>query len=264
MTNISKRINKKLTQAKFRGASEHLKKGVSKHSTLITFIVTTVGVVATIYFASKEVPKAKDEIKDILVKEGLSKKEKRSKVVKVTAKTCWKTAAVAISTILVVTSTSAITASSTAATVASLTNVANLAEGKVKDYEKAVNDIPDEEIKKNVQQSVKRDEEARTNVYLWRDRMTGIRFKATCQQILNASELTDSRITTGKRQSLYDFYVTLGNQGAEFQNSDDPWPDVLSGLYYDDPMNVRPDCAILDDDGETEWYIEYREPKSDF
>ena len=264
MTNISKRINKKLTQTKFRGANERLKKGISKHSTLITFIFTTIGVAATIYFAAKEVPKAKEEINDILAKNDLTKKEKRSKIVKTTAKTCWKTAAVAVSTILVVTSTSAITASSTAATVASLTNVANLAEGKVKDYEKAVDDIPDEEIKKNVKQSVERNEETRTNVYLWRDRMTGIRFKATCQQIQNAGELTDSRIMIGTRQSLLDFYITLSAQGAEFQNSDDPWPDIISGLYYDDPMNVRLDCCILDDDGETEMYIEYREPKSDF
>ena len=264
---IMEKLNKRLTQTNIKNSGKRIAKGISKHSTLITFALVTAGVAAIIHFASKEVPKAKEEVKDILADDTLTSKQKRSKTVKAVAKNCWKTTVIAISTILFVTSTSAITASNTAATVASLTNAANLAEGKVKDYEKAVDGIPDKKTKEAIKNTVAKQEGVKEfmndrTVYLWRDRMTGIRFKATYQQIMNAGELIDARVGM-ERQTLWNFYMTLSSQGAIFEN-DDPWPNMLSGLYFEDPMNLRPDCCIMDDEGETEWFIEYRDPKSDF
>lgn len=259
--NVTEQIGKHVKIFDIKGTGERLMKGVSKHSTLITFGVVTAGVIALIHFASRDIPKAKESIKDIQNDNSLSKKEKKSKITKTVVKNCWKTTVIAIGTILLVTGTSAINAVNTATTITSLTNALNLAEGKVNSYEKAINDIPDKEIRNTVKQTVRHQESTKkdVNIYKWRDRYLGTIIEATCQQIINAEIITNARIESRGRQYVRDFYDALELQGAIFEY--DRFPSVSSYLGWDDPINVCMDCQIIDDDGETEWFFDYREPK---
>ena len=141
----------------FTNAKENTMKGIASKSTLITFILASAGVIATAYLASKEIPKAKAEVKEILAKEDLTKAQKATESVKVVAKNTWKTAVVALGTILLVKGTASITTANTAATVAGLTSAVTLAEQKLKDTNEAIEELPQkakEEVKRNIGQKV--------------------------------------------------------------------------------------------------------------
>jgi hypothetical protein len=259
--NMAKQLNKHTRFFDFKKRGERLTKGISKHSTLITFGVVTAGILALIRFASRDIPKAKEKVEEIRSNETMSKKQKKSEITKTVVKGYWKTAVVAIGTILLVTGTNAITAANTATTVASLTNAVNLAEGKTKTYEKAINDIPDKNIRDSVKESIHRSEELTkdTNVYWWRDRCLGTKIYATCQQIINAEMIIDARIEARGRQYVRDFYEALEYQGAIFES--DTYPSMASSIGWNGPINVCMDCQILDDNGNTEYFFDYGEPK---
>lgn len=261
----------------FRKAKENTMKGIGKHSTLISFVIAAVGVGASIYFASKEVPKAKAEVKEILAKEDLTKQQKVVESAKAVGKNCWKTTVIALGTVLLVTGTSAITAANTAATVAGLTNTINIAEQKLKDYKDAVEEIPNKKVKEEVQQSVtqkainratqgltERDyipDEACPDKYLWVDRYTGVRFKATYQMVCAAEEIIDNRITLDSYQTIFDFYEKLLSLGAEFL--DESYPQLCEDHAWTHGMDIVKDVT-LNDDGYTIHYICYNEPTMDF
>lgn len=260
----------------FKEAKANTLKGIGNHSTLITFIAAVIGVGATVYLASKEIPKAQAEVKEILAKDDLDKKQKVVESAKAVGKTCWKTAVVAIGTVLLVTGTSAISAANTAATVAGLTNTIQLKENQLKDCKQAIEEIPNKKTKEEVQQNIAQkainratanctpEDYARNpqnpNVYLWVDLYTGAKFKATCQQIDSAEQLVDARITMDSYQTIFDFYEIMCSMGVEFL---DDYPQLAEDHAWTRCISIEKD-AKLNDEGETIHYICYNEPSMDF
>jgi hypothetical protein len=260
----------------FRKAKENTMKGIGKHSTLISFVIAAVGVGASIYFASKEVPKAKAEVKEILAKEDLTKQQKVVESAKAVGKNCWKTTVIALGTVLLVTGTSAITAANTAATVAGLTNTINIAEQKLKDYKESVDEIPNKKVKEEVQQSVTqkainratanlKEEDYVTedcpDMYLWVDKWTGVKFKATYQMLGNAEKIIDNMVRLENYQTLFDFYEELVEQGAIFL--DEAYPQMCDDHAFTHCINLTRDVC-LNHEGKTVHYITYSEPTTDF
>lgn len=265
----------------FKNAKENVKentmKGIGNHSTLITFIFATIGVAATAFLASKEIPKAKAEVKAVLEREDLTKTQKATETVKVVAKSTWKTGAVAIATILLVTGTAKIAAVNTAATVASVTNIANMYEQKYMDAKQAIEDIPDKKIKANVNNAInqKAVNKATADVsddilalndycpdkYVWVDTWTGAKFKATFQQMETAAELINLRISAESYQTIFDFYEELIRQGAEFIG--EAYPQLCSDFAWTHSIGL--DKSVYHNDkGYTIHTIEYNEPTMDF
>lgn len=260
----------------FKNTKTKTMKGIGNHSTLITFVLTAIGVGATIYFASKEVPKAEQEVKEILAKEDLTKQQKIVETGKCVAKNCWKTTVIALGTVLLVTGTSAITAANTAATVAGLTNTINIAEQKLKDYKEAVDEIPNKKVREEVQQNVTQKAISRAtanlkeedyvtegcpDMYLWVDRYTGVKFKATYQMLGNAEKIIDGIIRNDNYQTIFDFYEELVEQGAIFL--DEAYPQMCDDHAFTHCINLTRDVC-LNKDGKTVHYICYTEPTTDF
>lgn len=262
---------------KFKKAKEMATKGIGKHSTIITFVCAAFGVGASIYFASKEIPKAKKEVTEILEREDLSKNEKAVEVVKATAKSTWKTAVVALGTILLVTGTSAITTANTAATVAGLTNTVNLLEQKYKDATETINEIPDKKVKEQVQREIgqKAINRATNNIsddyfapdercpfmYVWTDAWTGVTFKATMDMVENAAKITEARFGTESYQTINDFYNELIDQGAIFM--DKRMPRLIDEFAWQFSMDFDKD-VYTNDNGWTIHTIHYATPSRDF
>lgn len=245
------------------------RKGVGKHSVLITFICATAGVGLTVYLAQREIPKAKAEIRDVLKKKQ-PKKQRNKAVIKAVAKNCWRTTVIAIATILLVTGTSAIANVNAATTIAGLTGAAQMAEIKAKSYEKAINDIPDDKTREEVKQAAAKNlNEERSGKceekYRWIDKFTGVRFWATFKQVEAAGEITDLKIDRDDRMMLRDFYVELMDMGAIFEEDD--WPDFCNeyGWYKHSKgeMKLKLD-TYFDDDGYLVHYIEYDEPEAPY
>lgn len=263
----------------FKEAKENMMKGIGNHSTLITFIGAAIGVGATIWFASKEIPKAKKEVKEILAKEDLTAKQKTVEATKTVVKNCWKTAVIAVGTVLLVTGTSAITAANTATTVAGLTSAIQLTEQKLKDTNEAINNIPDKKVKEEVKNSVaqKTVNRATTNLkeedyatdemcpdkYIWIDTWTGAKFKATFQMVDTAAELINLRIGLESYQTLFDFYEELVRQGAKFIGEDEAYPQMVCDFAWTHSIGLDKN-VFHNDKGYTIHTIEYTEPTMDF
>lgn len=260
----------------FTKAKENTMKGIGKHSTLISFVIAAVGVGATIYFASKEIPKAEQEVKEILAKEDLTKKQKVVETAKCVAKNCWKTTVIALSTILLVTGTSAITAANTAATVAGLTNTIQLTEQKLKDYKEAVDEIPNKKVREEVQNNVIQKNLDRVtstmspedfekdpqnpDVYLWVDTYTGAKFWASYQILDTVSEIVDNRIRLDNYQTIFDFYEILVRYGVKF--IDEAYPQMCEDHAWTHSMGLDPD--VKRSNNHDIHYITYNEPTMDF
>lgn len=261
----------------FKNAKENTMKGIGKHSTLITFALTAVGMAATIYFAAKEVPKAQQEVKAILAKEDLTKKQKVVESAKTVVKTTWKTFVIALGTVLLVTGTNAISMANSAATVAGMTNTIGMLETKVKDYQESIDESTNkkakEEIKNNVnQKAVNRATCKLTaedylvdgncpDMYIWVDTWTGVKFKATFQMIDNATEFINLRMGIDGYQTVFDFYEELHEQGAIFL--EESYPQLCSDHAWTHSMSLDKD-VYLNDKGYTVHTISYSEPSMDF
>lgn len=261
----------------FTKAKENTMKGIGKHSTLISFVITAIGVGATVYFASKEVPKAQKEVKEIFAKEDLTKQQKVVESAKCVAKNCWKTTVIALGTVLLVTGTNAITAANTAATVAGLSNTIGMLEQKLKDTNDAINEIPNKKVKEEVknaigQKAVNRATEDVTpevfvrdemcpDKYIWVDEWNGCKFKATFQQVQTAAKITELKIETGDYQTIFDFYEELVAQGAEFL--DESYPQMVSDFAWTRTMGFE-DNVRHTDKGYTVHSIIYTEPTMNF
>jgi stage V sporulation protein SpoVS len=216
----------------FKNAKENAMNKVGNHSTLITFIFATIGVAATAYLASKEIPKAKAEVKEILAKEDLTKTQKATETVKVVAKSTWKTGAVAIATILLVTGTAKIAAVNTAATVASVTNIANMYEQKYMDAKQAIDDIPDKKVREETQRAVTQkvinratneytEEDFKNlagsnpNMYPWVNDWDGMVIMATYNMVDTLEEIVDGKITQQGNITVGEVYELLERLGAK-------------------------------------------------
>lgn len=260
----------------FKNAKENAMNKVGNHSTLITFIFATIGVAATAYLASKEIPKAKAEVKEILAKEDLTKKQKATSTVKVVAKNTWKTGAVAIATILLVTGTAAITAANTATTVAGLTNIANIYEQKLKDTNAAIEELPEkakEEVKRNVSQKVVNrattgmkeaeflPDEACPDKYIWVSKFDGVKFKATFQMVESLEDIVDARITNRGYITIEGVYDILVSLGAEILT--DEYPEVDSMFGWNGGFELA-HSVTMNENGYTIHYIDFSEPTRDF
>lgn len=261
----------------FKEAKTQAMNGVGKHSTLITFVLATLGVGASIYLASKEIPKAKAEVKTILEKEDLTKAQKATESVKAVAKSTWKTAVVALGTILLVTGTSAITAANTAATVAGLTSALNLAETKLKDTTEAINDIPDKKVKEETQRAVAQKmvnratagmreseflpDESCPDKYIWVSKFDGVKFKATFQMVESLEDIVDARITNRGYITIEGVYDILASLGAEILT--DEYPDVDSMFGWNGGFELT-HSVTMNENGYTIHYIDFSEPTKDF
>jgi stage V sporulation protein SpoVS len=216
----------------FKNAKENAMNKVGNHSTLITFIFATIGVAATAYLASKEIPKAKAEVKEILAKEDLTKTQKAIETDKVVAKSTWKTGAVAIATILLVTGTAKIPAVNTAATVASVTNIANMYEQKYMDAKQAIDDIPDKKVREETQRAVTQkvinratneytEEDFKNlagsnpNMYPWVNDWDGMVIMATYNMVDTLEEIVDGKITQQGNITVGEVYELLERLGAK-------------------------------------------------
>lgn len=261
----------------FKEAKTNMMKGIGKHSTLISFVVAAVGVGATIWFASKEIPKAKTEVKEILAKEDLTTKQKTIEVAKTVAKNCWKTAAIACATVLLVTGTSAITAANTAATVAGLTNTIQFTEQKLKDYKDAVDEIPDKKVKEEVKNSVAQKAVNRATdslpdeyfapdercplMYNWVDDWTGVTFKATMDMVETAAEIIETRFGSESYQTVHEFYKELQKRGAIFDKK--YFPSLVRDFAWKYSMDFDKDVYV-NTNGWTIHTIHYATPSTDF
>lgn len=260
----------------FKQAKENTMNGIAKKSTLITFVLATIGVAATTYLASKEIPKAKAEVKTVLEREDLTKTQKATETVKVVAKNTWKTGAVAIATILLVTGTAAITAANTATTVAGLTNIANMYEQKLKDTNAAIEELPEkakEEVKRNVSQKVvnrattgmKESEflpdEACPDKYIWVSKFDGVKFKATFQMVESLEDIVDARITNRGYITIEGVYDILVSLGAEILT--DEYPEVDSMFGWNGGFELA-HSVTMNENGYTIHYIDFSEPTRDF
>ena len=251
---MTKMLNGKTTQI-----LNNIRKGVGSHSVLITFACVTLGVGATIYFAQKEIAKAKTEVKVVRSSKTLTKAQKNKETVKCVVKNTWKTAVVAIGTILLVTGTSAITAANTAATVAGLSSTIKLADKKLDDYDKV------DKIRRNVIDDKLYDGNNSDEKHWWIDRFTGSKFEATYKQIQAAAEITDLKIRIEGCRMIRDFYIELMDLGVIFDADD--FPDyTFNHGWYQHTINGKMGINIescIDSDGNTTWYIEYNEPSAD-
>lgn len=260
----------------FRKAKENTMKGIGKHSTLISFVIAAVGVGASIYFASKEIPKAKAEVKEILAKEDLTKQQKVVESAKAVGKNCWKTTVIALGTVLLVTGTSAITAANTAATVAGLTNTINIAEQKLKDYKEAVDEIPNKKVKEEVQQNVTKkainratanlneedyETEGCPDMYVWVDQFTGVKFKARYQIVDSLEDLIDATITNKGYATIKDIYTAIVKLGGVILVDD--YPEIVTSYGWNGGFEIYHDVS-MNDKGYTIHYITYSEPSREF
>ena len=270
----------------FREAKTQAMNGVGKHSTLITFVLATLGVGASIYLASKEIPKAKAEVKEILAKEDLTKAQKATESVKAVAKNTWKTAVAGIATILLVTGTAAVTTTNTAATVAGLTSALNLAETKLKDTKEAINEIPNQKVREETQRAVtqkminratagmaieEQSEENGINIgvsndkYIWVSKFDGVKIRATYKMIDSLEELVDAKITNRGSitvAGVYDILVGLGAEIIWDKDQDDYYAvDYMYG--YNGGFESR-HSVYINDDGRTIYSLEISEPSTEF
>lgn len=261
----------------FTKAKENTMKGIGKHSTLISFVIAAVGVGATVYFASKEIPKAEKEVKEILAKEDLTKKQKVVESAKCVAKSCWKTTVIALGTVLLVTGTSAITAANSAATVAGLTNTIGMLEQKLKDTNEAIEEIPNkkvkEEVKRNIaQRAVNRATDTVSDdyfapdercplMYPWVDDWTGVRFKATIDMVETSAELIEERLKGGDYQRIFEFFEELKKHGAIFE--DKSYPSLVKDFAWQYSMDFDKD-VYDNNNGWTIHTVHYAQPSTDF
>ena len=267
----------------FKNAKTETMKTVGKHSTLITFAIAALGVGASVYFASKEIPKAKKEVKEILEKEDLTKTQKTVEAVKVVAKNCWKTAVIGIGTILLVTGTSAITAANTAATVAGLTNTIQLAENKLKDYQDAVNDIPDKKVKEETQRAVTQKmvnratadmvdrntyyDESCPNMYVWVSKFDGVRLRATYQMVDSLERLVKAEIINRGYITVSNVYAILCTLGADviWRDGEEDYPDVDEMYGWNDVTDFELSHSVYQNGNGWDIHtIEFSEPTRDF
>lgn len=261
----------------FKQAKENTMKGIGEHSTLITFMLTALGVGATIYFASKEIPKAEKEVKEILAKEDLTKKQKVVESGKTIVKTTWKTFVVALGTVLLVTGTNAITVANSAATVAGMTNTIGMLEQRVKDYQDAVEEIPNKKVKEEVKNNViqkrldrvtesmkpedfEKSPDTLPDVYLWIDTYTGAQFWASYQLLDTVEEIIDNRIRMDSYQTIFDFYEVLVKYGAKFVG--ESYPQMCEDHAWTHCIGLDPDVKRSND--HDIHYITYSEPTMDF
>jgi hypothetical protein len=261
----------------FKNAKTNAMNKVGAHSTFITFIFATIGVAATAYLASKEIPKAKAEIKTVLEKEGLTKTQKATETVKVAAKSTWKTFAVAVGTILLVTGTAAVSTANAATTVAGLTSALNLAETKLKDTTEAINDIPDKKVKEETQRAVTQKmvsratagmreseflpDESCPDKYIWVSKFDGVKFKATFQMVESLEDIVDARITNRGYITIEGVYDILVSLGAEILT--DEYPDVDSMFGWNGGFELT-HSVTMNENGYTIHYIDFSEPTKDF
>ena len=262
----------------FKNAKANAINKVGEHSTFITFIFATIGVAATAYLASKEIPKAKAEVKAILEKEGLTKTQKATETVKVAAKNTWKTFAVAVGTILLVTGTAAVSTANAATTVAGLTSALNLAETKLKDTTEAINDIPDKKVKEETQRAVtqkvvnratksmkEEDYSGNPNVYTWVSVWDGTRIEATYQMIDSLEDLVDAQITNTGFATVADVYDLLVRLGANivWDEDQDDYYKVARMYGWNGGFEAR-HSVFVNDYGRTVYSLEFSDPSSDF
>lgn len=265
----------------FKEAKTQAMNGVGKHSTLITFVLATLGVGASIYLASKEIPKAKAEVKTILEKEDLTKAQKATESVKAVAKSTWKTFAVAVGTILLVTGTAAVSTANAATTVAGLTSALNLAETKLKDTTEAINDIPDKKVKEDTQRAVTQKminrstanmtdeqfarDENNPDMYVWVSKFDGVKIKATYKMIDNLENLIDAEITNKGYVRISDVYDILVRLGAEiiWDNDQEDYYDVDYQYGWNGGFECKHD-VFINDHGHTVYSIEFSEPSTSF
>lgn len=262
----------------FKNAKTNAMNGIGKHSTLITFILATVGVVGTAYLASKEIPKAKAEVQTVLAKEGLTKTQKATESVKVVAKSTWKTLAVAAGTILLVTGTAAVSTANAATTVAGLTSALNLAETKLKDTTEVINDIPDKKVKEEAQREVVQKmvnratkdmkEENRSgnpNVYTWVSVWDGTRIEATYQMIDSLEDLVDAQITNTGFATVADVYDLLVRLGANivWDEDQDDYYKVTRMYGWNGGFESR-HSVFVNEYGHTVYSLEFSDPSTDF
>lgn len=261
----------------FTKAKTNAMEGIGKHSTLISFIVTAVGVGATIWFASKEIPKAKAEVKEILAKDDITSSQKATAVTKSVAKNCWKTAVIALGTVLLVTGTAAITTANAATSVATLTSALNLTEQKLKDTNEAINEHPNKKVKEEIQNSVAqktinratanlKEEDFVTNdvcpdMYVWTSRFDGVTFKATFQMIEALEDIVDARITNRGYITIEGVYDILVLLGAQMMTKEYPQVDEIYG--WNGGFELCRD-VVMNDEGYTIHYIDFSEPTRDF
>lgn len=260
----------------FKNAKENTMKGIGKHSTLITFALALLGVGATVYFAATEIPKAKAEVKDIMAKEDLDKKEKAVQASKCVAKNCWKTTAIALGTILLVTGTAHIAAANAATTIASFGNALKMTEDKLKDSEKAINDIPNKKIREATQQAAIKNtidratsgmtEEEYNNspcpdMYLWVSKFDGVKYRATFKMIESLENLVDARITNCGYVTIEGVYELLEDLGGVRVTKEHPEVDTMYGWNGGFELNHD---VIMNSDGYTIHYIEFSEPTTNF
>ena len=262
----------------FKEAKTQAMNGVGRHSTLITFVLATLGVGASIYLASKEIPKAKAEVKTILEKEDLTKAQKATESVKAVAKSTWKTAVVALGTILLVTGTSAITAANTAATVAGLTNTVNLLEQKYKDATEAINELPQktqEEVKRNISQKIvnratddlttediQNLTEGKVNVYPWVNELDGIVIGTTFDIVETLEELIDAKITQQGCVTIGEVYELLERLGAKilWKKERDRYNKMYTMYGWEGGFSVK-HSVYLNAKGETIYSISMSDPE---
>lgn len=262
----------------FKNAKTNAMNGIGNHSTLITFIITAFGVGTSIYLAAKEIPKAKEEVKAILEKEDLTKAQKTTESAKVVAKNCWKTALVAVSTILLVTGTAAVSTANAATTVAGLTSALNLAETKLKDTTEAINDISDKKVKEETQREVvqkainratkdMKEEEYTTapNNYVWVNKWDGVRFEASFNIINNLEKLVDAEITNQgyvRVSDVYDIIIRLGGRVIWDEDQTDYYEvDRIYG--WNGGFTVH-HSVFINDSGRTVYSLELSDPSVDF
>ena len=262
----------------FKNAKTNAMNGIGKHSTLITFILATVGVVGTAYLASKEIPKAKAEVQTVLAKEGLTKTQKATESVKVVARSTWKTLAVAAGTILLVTGTAAVSTANAATTVAGLTSALNLAETKLKDTTEVINDIPDKKVKEEAQREVVQKainratkdmkEESYTtapNNYIWVNKWDGVRLEASFNIINNLEKLVDAEITNqgyARVSDVYDIIVSLVGRVIWDEDQTDYY-EVDRMYGWNGGFTVH-HSVFINDNGHTVYSLELSDPSVDF
>lgn len=262
----------------FNQTKANAMEGIARKSTLVTFILATLGVVGTAYLASKEIPKAKAEVKTILDNKDLTKSQKTTEAVKSVAKSTWKTAAVAALTVLLVTGTAAITTANAATTVAGLTSALNLAETKLKDTTEAINNIPDKKVKEEVKREVTQKMVSRAtadlkeenhsgnpNVYTWVSIWDGTRIEATYQMIDSLEDLVDAQITNTGFATVADVYDLLVRLGANivWDEDQDDYYKVAKMYGWNGGFEAR-HTVFVNDYGRTVYSLEFSDPTADF
>lgn len=265
----------------FKQTKENAMNKVGTHSTLITFAIVTLGVGASIILASKEIPKAQQEVKAIQEREDLTKKQKAVESGKTIVKNCWKTAVVGITTILLVTGTAAITTANAATTVAGLTSALNLAEQKLKDTNEAINEIPNKKVKEDTQRAVTQKminrstvnmtdeqfarDENNPDMYVWVCKFDGVKIKATYKMIDNLEKLIDAEITNKGYARISDVYDVLVSLGAEiiWDKDQDDYYDVDYQYGWNGGFECKHD-VFINDKGHTVYSIEFSEPSTSF